>query len=699
MTKQGLVLGLMVVGSWLMPAWSQSVPRPTGTEAGLWQAAIQGVSPRAFPLKDTEIDLEITGHLVHAQLRQIFLNDSQRNQEAVYRFPLPTEATITDMRLIFEDRDVISVVREKQVAQAVYAEARDAGRKTALLEKQAGQLFTTRVANFLPGETVTVEIAMVFPLTMRRGQKTAYELRFPTTFAQRYLPVAQRTHQRMRAIPGDSFFDWEPMVAEGLGGPFERDANGQASLQQPRLDEQNPHLFRFEMKLHKAPEAHVWSQTHVLTVTHALDGSQRVSLAGTYDRPDRDLVVVIEPNLASEPSVRLHQSVRADSAHGLVTILPPTADQVDVWRRPREVVFLIDTSGSMAGVPMAQAKRGLQECLGLLDPMDRFNIVRYSSDHSALAKGFLPVTTEALNEAAFFVQRLQSNGGTEMQTALSSVLALPNNADYLRMVVLLTDGAVGNALTLQRLLQTKRGEARLFTFGVGSAPNAYLMRKMAKIGRGESFFLEPGEDIGVAISRFFHTVRAPVLTDVAVTWVRKNGREAKELSYFPQQLPDLYAQRPLQLVYRDRKPFQGTLQVSGQLGDRPVSYEFAVDGGEPTVLPAVETLFGQSLVTDLMDSWLANDSLPRRESLRQEIVAVGLNYGLVTRFTSRVAVERSLVNKTQQPAQRVDVANLSPRNEGYPATASRDPGQFLLGAVMVLLGFYLIVVDRRRTHD
>jgi Ca-activated chloride channel family protein len=403
-----------------------------------------------------------------------------------------------------------------------------------------------------------------------------------------------------------------------------------------------------------------------------------------------------------EPEVSVVTTDAHESTFALVTLFPPLGvpDEKRPPRVPRDVLFLIDTSGSMSGESIGQAQAGLLKCVDMLQPEDAFTIVRFASEHSAFAPALRQATPESLEAARSYVRSLHADGGTEMQPALDYTLSIPSErANVLRLVVFLTDGDVGNEDSLMRLLNTKLGNARVFTFGIGSAPNEYLMRRLAEIGRGQSRFIRSHEDIGAVMSDFFRTLDQPALTNVKLEWQDKEGRVVSDLATYPQLCPDIFVDRPVQVVAKLPATFDGVLVVKGNVSGGSVGYKFPLGAAARTRHDGISTLFGRATVNDLMYQRLRTNDAGELKNLRDQVVKTALEYQLVTEFTSRVAVEEQITRAPDGQLARANVPTMLPRGwnpSSFFRTATNDPLQLVLGMIAWVAAIALFVGETQR---
>jgi Ca-activated chloride channel family protein len=614
--------------------------------AGVMFTAGSTNEPRVvLPLKKTDVSIDVTAGIARTEVVQRFHNDLDRPLEAIYIFPLPSGAAVDDFEIRLADRVIKSTVKEREEAKAVYEEAKAAGKKTALFEQERPNIFTTSVANLLPGETVDICFSYVETL---RFQKDRYDLTFPMVVGTRYIPVQSTVTDAARLNP--------PVLP-------------------PTIDP--GHRLSIAVALSGLPVERVTSTTHSIAVKDEGGDRYSVSLAQEETIPNSEFSIAIHLRPNDVPAVSFVQSA-TDEAYGLLSVLPPIGNVRAHKPQPKDVVFLIDTSGSMSGESIAQARSGLRRCLDILSPEDRFSIVRFSSDFSGFSPELRKVAPDKLDAARDYIDGLEANGGTEMQAALEYVLGLmPNDAARMPMIIFLTDGDVGNEDSLIALLSQKLGDTRLFTFGIGSAPNEFLMHRMAEAGRGQSRFIRSHEDVGEVMADFFQTLEAPVLTDVSVHW------EDSTVQVYPERCPDIFYGRPLQLVAHAAGGFGGQIRISGLLDGEPQEYGIDIAASRGDTHAAIGRLYGRMQIKDLMIQLMQTDDPDGRAELKQAIIQVGLKHQLVSRFTSRVAVEERVVVEDGDLLS-VKVPVPAPKGWSMHPTATREPLQLLVGLLLVL---------------
>ncbi len=646
---------------------------------GLLCAKMPGSNKNMFlPLKQTDVHLDITAGIVSANVLQQFKNDTDYPLEAVYVFPLPSRATITDMILKIGDRTIVSVVKERAEAKKTYEKAKKKGKKTALLEQERPNIFTTSVANLMPGDTAKISFSY---MEKAEYQKGIYSISFPMVVGQRYIPFKIEKHE-------DNTLK--------LSSPVKDAHRINPPLLHPSIAPE--HKLTLIADINGMPVKEIISNTHAIHIEKSEYDPEklRVTLAGKDTLPDSDfnMKLILKDN--ESPGISFLHSLKENTSYGLLTVFPPkNRKKSKTGSIPRDVIFLIDTSGSMSGESISQAKEGLRQCLSMLRKKDSFTIVRFANNFSYFSPSLRPAKPTTVKAAEGYIRGLAADGGTEMQKALKYVLSVPGNEGAMKMIVFLTDGDVGNETSLMRLLDRELGHGRLFTFGIGSAPNEYLMRKMAEIGRGQSRFIRSHEDIGTVMSDFFRTLDAPVLTDIEISWKDFKGQENKSINFYPNPCPDVFHDRPLQVFAEFPSGFTGKMVLSGLFDGEPVTYTYPVNGSNSQHFPAIDKMFGKAIINDLMYKLLRADSENTRSTIRKKVIETAMHHNLVSKFTSRVAVEEKIVRRPDQTLVSVKVPVHLPKGWNpaqFYSTATDNAMQFVIGFLIFFLGFFACII-------
>lgn len=589
-----------------------------GSQSGLRLYDADSRTAVYAPQLDTAVTIAVSGMLLRATVVQRFTNPGTSWAEGIYTFPLPADAAVDRLRLRYAGRLIEGEVQERQTARRHYEQARAAGQGATLLDQQRDNVFTTSVANIPPGETV--EVTVVYQQHARwRGH--AYSLRFPMVVAPRY-------------IPGQALPDETQGTASGWS-PNTDQVPDAAAITPPVVaaapPDVNPLSIRVELDV-GLPLAAIDSPYHAVSVDNPAPGRYTVELVDVTTPAERDFELRWRPRLGHVPSAALFSQVWRERHYGLLMLMPPRA-QVEVPAIARELILVVDTSGSMHGESIEQARAALQRALSALRPADRFNIVQFNDRVHSLFAAAVPADATHLRRARDYVAGLSAEGGTEMLPAMRHALRRVEGNGLLRQIVFLTDGAIGNEQALFELIAQRIGDSRLFTVGIGSAPNALFMRKAARFGRGSFAYIGASDEVEQKMARLFRRLRAPVLTDLRLTWQTADGRPVAGQA--PQRVPDLYADEPLVVAVQSAAALR-SVRVEGRLAGEPWAHTIAVHSGGDA--DSVHVLWARRSIDDhIADLSLARDA----ESVRADVLAIALEHRLVSRYTSLVAVDRT----------------------------------------------------------
>ena len=608
----------------------------------------------AATLLDTDAHITVSGPLARVTLTQRFHNPSQQFREGRYLFPLPENAAVDGMVLTVGERRIVGRIDRKAEAEEAYRQARASGKKASLVSQQRPNLFTTAVANIAPGETVQVELHYQQTLNVD-GRR--FQLRLPLTLTPRFTPATETPH------PLDSLLR---NTVANPGGPAEA---GTASIRID-LDAGN------RLATLGSPSHAIHSQRHGRHYT--------ITPKGGSVPMDRDLLLSWELEDKGEPLVTsFHEEIDGEH-YALLMVVPPETGQVTTL--PRETLFIIDSSGSMGGAPMRQAKASLQLALQRLKPGDRFNITDFDSQHTLLFDQPATVTDASRQQAQRFVDSLHAGGGTHMLPALSATLAQPTSDGYLRQVIFITDGAVGNENGIFRALHEQLGEARLFTVGIGSAPNSHFMTRAAQFGRGSFTYINDQNQVQQGMDTLFRRLESPLMRNLQVQLPDNVVAER-----WPQKLPDLYAGEPLLVTMKLSAPTD-RVTVSGYSHQH---WQQAVTLPVSSNHPGTASLWARRKIADLMDRITLG--APETD-IAPQITQVALRHQLVSRYTSFIAVEETVSRPAYEPLLQDTVRNQAPHGTAWPSTATPAPLLWRLAGVLLIVTLLFWLRQRRLNH-
>lgn len=587
--------------------------------------------PLTFPLKHTEVQVKISGNVSRVTVTQTFENPFTEPLEAAYVFPLPDEAAVDHMEIKIGDRTINGNIKRREEAIALYEQARSQGRTAGLLEQQRDNVFTQSLANIRPGEAIDVTIRYTDSLKFEGGD---YEFCFPMVVGPRFIPGNPIDDSGDTASVPDASQITPPLTPptmrsrHDIGVTVEIDAGISIS--------------------------DVYSTSHNLKIEQ--DGSiVRVQLGDNDKIPNKDLVLryrVAGDN--TQATVLNHVDERG--AHFALYLIPAVEYRTDEIV-PKDVVFLMDTSGSQMGDPLIKSQELMRRFISGLNPDDTFTIIDFSDITTQLSPHPLANTPENRAKAIEYINQLRANGGTYLLNGIQSVLNFPAAAEgRLRSIVLITDGYIGNENEILAEVQQKLQPGnRLYSFGVGSSPNRFLLNRIAEIGRGTCQIVRHDEPTEEVAERFFRQINNPVLTNINVSW---DG--TGEAIIYPLTAPDLFAQQPLVLFGRicpqqltsqpsNNQPsnlptFQpsnnqpsnlsGALRITGMMAGG-IPYEKVLNlSFEDIGNPAIAQLWGRARIKDLMNQMFRYEKKVGVESVTQ----TALTYQLLSQYTAFVAV-------------------------------------------------------------
>ncbi|MEO8486384.1 MAG: marine proteobacterial sortase target protein [Betaproteobacteria bacterium] len=637
---------------------------------GAMRLAASGDEPAtAALLVATEVRIDVSGIVARTTLTQRFVNPTPVWREGVYLFALPDKAAVDHLRLVSGGRVIEGEVQERAAARKRYDEAKRSGRQAGLVDQARPNLFTTRVAHLAPDAEVVVTIEYQEALRYDAG---TFSLRLPLAITPRYLPAD-------RPAAASGAFETDPTPG---------DADNALVVAPFHLDESRAPVT-IEVTLDAGfPLASVESASHAIRVERGADHKARVTLADDVVPADRDLELAWKPAVGAEPGAAVFTERRDGRTYALVMVLPPSVEAAGP-ALPREATFVVDTSGSMSGVSIVQAKEATLFALSRLKPGDRFNVIEFNSRTRTLFGAPMAFDAKTLDAARAFVGALVANGGTEMKPALEAALAPESLPGYARQVFFLTDGAVGNEHELLKLVRSRLGDRRLYTVAIGPAPNAWFIRKAAQFGRGTATFIGDVRDVRERMTALFAKLERPALTDLAITW--PVGAEV-----YPPQLPDLYDGEPI-VVSASFAGAPSTLSIVGRRGRSAWGALLATGAGTPS--PGVGALWARERIATLSDAIIEGSP---EDEVRPLIVATALEHHLVSRYTSLVAVDTTPTAPAGTASERTPIPGLLPAGldaSGFvgslPQTATPAP---LLLVIGLSLGVLAWVVRRVRVQ-
>jgi Ca-activated chloride channel homolog len=651
----------VVLGVGLLGAGAVRAEETSRTLSPYFYVEGREAGEESFPLKSTAVDAVITGVIADVRVTQEYANMGAGPINARYIFPASTRAAVHGMRMTVGDEVIEAQIKERQAAKKTFTEAKAAGQSASLLEQERPNVFSMHVANIMPGETVTIELHYSELLV---PEESMYKFVYPTVVGPRYSTIpeagAADHHQWLKNpfLTADrkptSTFDIRVTLAAGM--PIEQVACGS-------------HATEVNWKSR--------SQAHITLADDESHGGDRDFILDY--RLDGDRI---------QSGLMLHQGERENFF--LLMVQPPLRVAPESMP-PREYIFVLDVSGSMSGFPLDTAKILMRQLLAGLRPVDRFNLILFSGAAQVLAPQSVPAEAPHIQAAMTLVDHQQGGGGTELAQALATGLGLPHDEGCARTMVVVTDGYIAAEKEVFGLIADQAGRCNVFTFGIGSSVNRYLIEGLAKAGQGEPFVVTDPQAAASTAARFKSYIETPVLTDIALQF---NGFDAYAVE--PVHPADLFARRPLIVCGKWRGRPTGTIGLTGTTGDGPYEAQFDVARTIPSDDRALPYLWARLRLGRLTDF----SSQEEDEDTRRQVIQLGLQYNLLTAHTSFVAVQQKVRN-TATPARDVNQPLPLPHNVSNLAVGSRnvpEPGMGMMLAVMAAAGLVVAWRKRRTAH-
>ncbi|MCP4129353.1 MAG: marine proteobacterial sortase target protein [Gammaproteobacteria bacterium] len=635
-----------------------------------------GVSMDA-PMLKTDVKMDISGMLARVSVRQRFKNIGSEWAEGVYVFPLPEDAAVDRMRLRIGERIIEGEIKEKAEARRSYEKAKREGKKASLLRQERPNIFTTAVANIGPDEEVVVEIE--YQQNLHYDQER-FSIRFPLVVAPRYIPGAALARDEIKGFQASGWAKDTTQVPDA------------SKITPPVIDPAHGKINQvsIEVRLDAGfPLAQLESSYHQMDSSRDEQGVHHLSLGDGQIPADRDFELTWLPAANTAPQAAMFKQHWEGSDYALMMVMPPAKVHADVGRTSREVVFVIDTSGSMHGESIDQARSALLLALQRLRPEDRFNVIQFNSNTSALFGGAVQATPNNIHKAMNYVAGLHADGGTEMLSALRLALRDGGAEGMLRQVIFLTDGSVGNEEELFNTIQQQLGDNRLFTVGIGSAPNSFFMTRAAQFGRGTFTYIGKVGEVKQKMLELFSKLESPMLTDISIQLADGVTADIR-----PRRIPDLYLGEPLLVTLRAEQAVAG-MEVSGVLDGKPWSRNIDMQGGADS--PGVHLLWARRAIADLMDEKARGK--PESE-VRPAVLNLALEHKLVTKYTSLVAVDKTPARPLDRGLQQKNIPTNLPHGwsagkvfGSLPQSATPAPLHLLLGVLGLLAGWLVRRVE------
>jgi Ca-activated chloride channel family protein len=639
-------------------------------EVGFLLKPSSGKTRVAAPLLNTTVTMTISGLIARTTVSQQFTNPGSEWAEGVYVFPLPEQAAVDHLRMKIGERIIEGQIQERAQAKKSYAKAKAQGQRASLLEQERPNIFTASVANIAPNDLITIDIEYQ---EMVRNEQGRFMLRFPMVIGPRYIPG--QPHAIQEHPTSQTGLGWAPNTGQV------RDASRiTPPVQHPGHGLINPITMHIDL----APGMllqDIESPTHPVTVTKQEDNTYHITLQDSLTYADRDFELIWTPLSSETTQAAVFSEKYQGETYLFLQLMPPVTSSPTQETIPREVVFVIDTSGSMAGNSLTQAKTALTLALSRLTPKDSFNLIQFNSVTHMLFSTSQPASTSRIQKARRYINSLQANGGTEMRPALMQALAqTPNQEERqpLRQIIFITDGLIGNENALFTILQRDIGQNRLFTVGIGSAPNGHFMRKAAQFGKGTFTYIGTTQEVQDKMNRLFQKLEHPALTDITISTPISSLE-----SMMPNPLPDLYAGEPLTIALKAFS-LPPSITIRGKQGE--TFWETKQSLVDSQSRNGIAVYWARQKIAQLMDRHTRNED---KNKLQQQILNIAMKYHIVSRYTSLVAVDvtpvRPGAHTIHTHALKTNLPNGMQYEAifGWPQTATPATIYLVLGTLML----------------
>ena len=642
------------------PAYSQEQQQADKTLAPYF--LVQG-DPNVdqLPLKDTRVEISVSGVIADVKVRQIYRNEGTRPINATYVFPASTRAAVYAMLMQLGNEIIVAKIKEREQAKKEFEQAKEEGKSASLLEQERPNVFSMSLANIMPQEQVEIELRyteLVIPT------ENIYELVFPTVVGPRYA-------SRQDGNKNSNAFVETPYLRQGQKPASELHITARIAAGLPIYDLSCPSHQIFPqwqsngVAQLKLDDTDAFQGNRDFVLRYRLAGDQIASGLLLYQGTDENFFLY----MAQPP-----QRVATDS-------IPP-----------REYIFVVDVSGSMEGFPLNTSKQLLRDLIGNLRPTDLFNVILFAGDSTVLSPQSLPANEQNIASAIGLIEQQRGSGGTELLAAMQQAMSLPRQEGISRSLLLLTDGFVAGEEGVFDHIRTNLNKCNVFAFGIGTSVNHYLIEGVAKAGMAEPFVVTTEEDAARIAGKFREYVESPVLTDIKVHSI---GFDTYDVN--PVVFPDLLAQRPIILFGKWRGAVSGVIELTGKNGQGVFTSRLDVSTTQPDAANgALRYLWARARIAELSDY----GSHQVDDADAKTITALGLQYNLLTRYTSFIAVREVVTNATgsaedvkQALPLPLRVSNLA---VGNGTQVGSEPELIWLIASVLLLGTLAIVFKQRR---
>jgi len=684
--KYSLILLLIIIVSLVLVPFAQSNPLYVKEQLQTDNVFIHGPTLifehpnkaiRATLPIDIQTNIEINGLVAYVEINQTFINPYAIALEGKYQFPLPENSAVKRLIIKMDDKEIIGEIMEKKAAKVLYQKVKKQGRKASLVEQHRPNLFTNKIANIPAQSSVVVTLKFIMPISFSNGKFT---LRLPLAFTQRY-----QSKSTLHS-PEHSYKQWPESF-----NVLDPNSSNTDSLSVARSKSS------INIQLNSGiPITAIFSDSHKIK-SRALNSDQNayfITLDKTPAVSSKSVDLSWQLLASNQPQMSSFTEEILGEHYTLLTFFPPKTEVAKVIAR--DIIFIIDTSGSMQGGSMEQAKASLQLALLQLKNKDSFNVIAFDDDTELLFPITQMASEQNINKAQLFIDDLNADGGTEMYRPLSNALMMKKNEAQsikaIRQIIFITDGAVANEFELMQLLNTAQGNFRLYTVGIGAAPNGYFMKKAAQFGRGSYVFIQNNNEVQQKMTHFMTKISQPAISNINLTL---ESQVLQQVEVYPKKIPDLYFGEPLQIALKSQFPIT-SVQLTGDTASTPWYQSLMIDDRESS--KGISSLWARRKIESLLDSLVIGAN---KEKVKSQVIATSLTHQIISPYTSFIAVEKRIkdsslhvkknLSRVQQAKNNVIQAHES-LMVAMPQTSLGWQLQFLIGITLLLLGLVLVKV-------
>ncbi len=606
-----------------------------------------------LPINSFQVSATVQDVFASVRARQSYNNLYDTPTEALFVFALPENSVVDEFALDIGGRAIRGIVRKREEAEQIYQEIRRQGYQASMMTQDRSNVFSHRIASVKPGESIHVDLRYFHTLRGRDGWK---ELVFPKVFDLKYSDQ-ERNIER----------------APGIGKPFPHSANSaghSASGAVPasshsETGEPRQVIAEFSIELlPSVPWKEIASSSHKIEVRSLENGRKKIVLKNPEELMERDFILRLQPKAEKLTTALTANRIGNETFLALSIYPPELGGKIDAsLNTPLEMIFVLDCSDSMRGQPLEQAKKAIRIALEKLSENDSFQLIQFSNTFQPFGPNPLPGTRENIKRVVSYLDRLEEVGGEQMTEGLSAALNFPHDEERLRFVCLMTDGRIGNEADILREIKPKIGAARIFSFGVGSSPNRFLLNRLALAGRGASAFLGYDDEPDVVMQNFLSYIRGAALTDVEIDWKVDPGN----VDFYPSILPDVFRGRSVHVLARIQGAAPETIHLTGKQGGTDYSMDIEIPISTSVVNP-LKPLWAKARIADLSESMLTAYSREKIRSIGSQIKETALANQILSPFTTYAGVDSALLtledSENEDPAPDSVGENLTEETSG-----------------------------------